>query len=292
MAKKSYKIPDTLDKGFGETEIPLQSSDGLGTKPIPIMIILIYICSALLWFYSVSRSFIRAGGIGLIVAFSILWLALTILLMKRDKTGIPEASLVVSMVNYLPKSMRYLITRKTAKANAFRALVGIKDINYDTGLITFLDDTYAFLYRVVGTGSVLLFEDDKTAILDRYDMFWRKIKADCEILFITSKEPQKIYRQLANAERRYVGLDVKDRELAAVAERNFNFLRDQVGMNFRSIHQYMLVKADNKEALMQTKNIILSEVENSSMVFKQCTPLFGSDIDDVLSTIFKGKETV
>lgn len=292
MAKDIYKIPETLDKSMGDMEISLQSADGVGVRPLPIKIILLFVCSVIVWFFAVAKTFIVDGGIGLIVLFTILWFSLTALLLKRDKTGIPQASLVVSMLNYLPKNMRYVVTRNNAKAKDFYQIAGIESIDGDKGLITFTDGTYGYIYRVVGTGSVLLFEEDRKAILDRVDSFYRKMKTDYELIFITSKEAQKVYRQVATLKRRYDNLDFDDEELRAVANMEYDYLVNVVGGSFRSIHQYLILKAENTEALLVAKNMLQSEVENSSMMFKQCTALFGDDVYEVFRTIYKGKESV
>lgn len=292
MAKDRYKISDTLDKSMGDMEISLQSSDGIGARPMPIKIILMYALSIILWFFAVAKTFIADGGIGLIIVFSALWFALTALLLHRDKTGLPQASLVVSMLNYLPKNLRYVVTRNNAPAKDFYTIAGIEDIDGEKGLITFTDGTYGYMYRVVGTGSILLFDEDRKAILDRVDSFYKKMKPEYELIFITSKEAQKIYRQVARLKERYDNLDFNDPELRAVADMEYNYLKNVVGGSFRSIHQYLIIKAENTEALTVGKNMLQSEVENSSYMFKQCTALFGNDIYDVFRTIYKGKESV
>lgn len=292
MAKDVYKIPDTLDKSMGDMQISLQSADGVGVKPMPIKIILMWVCSAILWFLCVAKTFIGSGGIAAIVIFTALWFGMTALLLARDKTGVPQAALVVSMLNYLPKSMRYAITRNNAPAKDFYQIAGIEDIDGEKGLITFSDGTYGYMYRVVGTGSVLLFDEDRKAILDRVDSFYRKMKPEYEMIFITSKEAQKVYRQVAAMKRRYDSLAPDDDELRALADTEYRVLKNYVGGSFRSIHQYLILKADNAEALIVAKNMLQSEVENSTMMFKQCTALFGDDIYEVLPTIYKGKESV
>lgn len=292
MAKDVYKIPDTLDKSMGDMQISLQSADGVGVKPMPIKIILMWVCSAILWFLCVAKTFIGSGGIAAIVIFTALWFGMTALLLARDKTGVPQAALVVSMLNYLPKSMRYAITRNNAPAKDFYQIAGIEDIDGEKGLITFSDGTYGYMYRVVGTGSVLLFDEDRKAILDRVDSFYRKMKSEYEMIFITSKEAQKVYRQVAAMKRRYDSLAPDDDELRALADTEYRVLKNYVGGSFRSIHQYLILKADNAEALIVAKNMLQSEVENSTMMFKQCTALFGDDIYEVLRTIYKGKESV
>ena len=293
MAKQSYKIPEGLNKTYVDTEIPLSSRDGsISLKPLPIIYVLCYIMSIIFWLFIISKTFIGRAGFGVIVLFSLLWLFLTVVLLKRDKTGVAEGSLVISMINYLPKNMRRIWTRSSSNATDFYAFCGIEDIDDETGYIKFLDGTVGFAYSVVGTASVLLFDEDKTAILDRCDSFYRKMKPECEMIFITTKEPQKIYKQLSACKYRYDNLDSNEPDLADLADMNYKYIRNEVGMHFRSIHQYMILKANNNEALTVAQNILLSECENSSLVFKRCTALFGGDIKDLLKTIYRGKESI
>ena len=292
MAKQSYKIPESLDKSFADTQISLQSKDGVGAKPMPIGYILAWVLSILVLLMMVTKTFIASASLSLIILFVILWMALTFVLLKRDKLGIPQASMVVSMLNYLPKGMRRIHTRNMSRANDFSAMVGIESINPETGFIQFWDGSCGFMYRVVGTASVLLFEEDRVAILDRCDAFYRKMRTDTEMIFITVKEPQKVYRQLSAIYNRYNNLTVDDPELRAMADTEFKCLKDEVGAAYRSIHQYLILKSNNAEELTVAKNMLQTECENSSLVFKQCTALFGDDIYDVLRTIYRGKESV
>ena len=101
------------------------------------------------------------------------------------------------------------------------------------------------------------------------------------IAYCLSKDGQAIA-----TDNGYIGEDGADFTSAQPAGKNV------VGGSFRSIHQYLIIKADNTEALTVAKNMLQSEVENSSYMFKQCTALFGDDIYDVFRTIYKGKESV
>ena len=51
----------------------------------------------------------------------------------------------------------------------------------------------------------------------------------------------------------------------------------------------MIIKGDNKEALMRAKNVLQSEVENSSLMIKQCVPLYYDDIVEILKLIYSGE---
>lgn len=290
MAKQSYKIPDTLDKSVLDTEIAIKNDDGIGLKPLSLKVILSFLVSGFICLYMVSKSFISAGSLFAKICFVAIWICLTVLLLREDKTGQMQFKLVPTFLTYMFKSNRVVITRSNSYANGFYSIAGISDINLDTGLIEYADGTYGYMYRVVGSGSVLLFDEDREAILNRVDSFYRKMKTDYEIIYLTAKESQKIYRQVATLKRRYDKLD--DDELKALADMEYDYLKNYVGGSFRSTHQYMIIKADNKEALMVGKNMLQSEVENSTLMIKQCTALFGEDLYNVLRLVYKGKESV
>lgn len=289
MAKNVYGIPADLNATYADMEIAIQSKDGVGAKPLPIKVILTYVGSIMLCFYICSQTIVKYGELWQIVLFVVLWIALTLVLAKYDGTKRMQIQLIPTLLNYIPKANRYIITRTSSSANAFYRIAGIKNIDETSGLVSWEDGTYGYWYRVVGSASVLLFDEDRNAILNRVDMFYRKMNTDAECVFLTAKESQKVYRQIANLKRRYDALNVDDAELKACAEEQFTILKHYVGGSFKSIHQYLVIKADNKEALIQTKNVVQSEVENSTLMIKQCIPMYKEDIDSVLHTIYSGK---
>lgn len=287
MAKQVYKIPYTLDASYGDMEIALQSKNGTGVKPMPIKVILTYVCSALLCMYMVMKTFVSNGTLLQQIIFVALWVCMTVLLAKYDKTKRMQAMLVPVFAEYLPKANRHIVTRRSAMANGFRRICGISNIA-ENGMVNYVDGTCAYWYRVVGSASLLLFDEDRDAIIQRVDSFYRKIGTDVEVIFVTAKESQKVYRQIAAMKRRYDKLEVRDPELLELADQEFRVLKNDVGGSFRSIHQYMIVKGDNREALTVGKNVLQSEVENSSRMIKQCVALYEHDIDEVLQTVYRG----
>lgn len=287
MAKISYKIPNDLDKNYLDIEIALQADNGLGAKPLALKVIFFYIMSGMIAFYILSKTFMTAAPFIFKIVFVILWLAMTLLLAKYGPTKEMQAQMIVPFLNYIPKKSRHMILRNDQKATSFWTLVGIEGINPDTGLVKYTDGTYAYFYRVVGAASILLFDDDRDAIIDRVDSFYRRIGTDVEIISITNKEAQKVYHQIANLQDRYDNLQVKDPELLACMEEQFDVLSNYVGGEFRSIHQYWILKADNLEALKAAKSVLQGEVESDTRIFKQCVPLYEDDIYTVLSPLYK-----
>ena len=94
-------------------------------------------------------------------------------------------------------------------------------------------------------------------------------------------------RQVDSLMRRYANLKTADPELRNLAEEEFRILKDFVGHQFKSIHQYMLVKSKNKEALTVSVSILQSEVENSALMIRQCVPLEKKDVIEMYQSVYK-----
>lgn len=285
--KQSYKIPYGLEQSYSDMTMALQSSDGSVGKVVPVFTVLGYVCSILLCMFFVMNTPIGHTGHPIQIAlFIILWAALTIVLLKPDGTRRMNIQKVMTLLNYLPKSSRHVYTRMRNDAGAYWNVFGIDCIDED-GYIRFLDGTVGYMYRIVGSASVLLFEADRDAIISRVDKFYRKWDHETEIIYVTMKEAQKVYRQLANLEHRYANLKNDDSDLRDLGEEQFRILKNHVGSEFKSIHQYMILKSNNLEALKVAAGTLQSEVENSALMIKQCVPLELSDDILMLQSIYR-----
>lgn len=287
MAKPGYRIPMSLDQNYGDTVISLRNKDDIGLKPMPIKTIIAYLASILGGYSIMQKTVVSSGTFIQKALFVIFWLALTFILLSLDSTNRMQVQLIPTLFSYLPKSSRYVLTRKNSSPSAFYSIVGIKDVGRN-GLVTFADGTYGYFYSVVGSASTLLFEDDRNRILDRVDSFYRKIHAECELVFITTKSAQRVHKQKLALKKRYDKLT--DSDLKALALKQFDCLNNYVGKSFKSIHQYMLIKGDNFEMLEQAKNIVRAEVEGSQRMIRKCMPLKQKSVESLLAQIYCGKE--
>lgn len=286
-AKPSYRIPYSLLQSYGDMTIALQSKDGSVGRVVPFVAVASYVVSGLTCMLIVSKTFIGTYGSTFeVILFCLLWAALTVVLSKYDGTRRMNMQRIVTLLNYLPPASRRIYTRKTKSAIPFFNVVGIEKVDED-GMVHYADGTYGYFYRVVGSASILLFEADQESILTRVDNFFKKWQTDSEIIFITAKEGQKVYRQLAHLHDRYANLQNDDPDLRDLAEEQFRILRNYVGKEFKSIHQYMIIKSDNSEALRVANGILQTEVENSALFIKQCVPLERDDTLEVLRSVYQ-----
>ena len=292
MAKKVYKIPHSLAEGWLDVEIAITGDNGVGLHPIALKNILVILGSAIGLLWAVMNTGVKDAGVGLILLFIVAWIALSVLLLRPDKMGGMTMRRVPALLEYIPKSSRYVKTRSNQSASPFYSIANIDHIDEERGLVYFADGWLGFVYRVVGSGSVLLFEEDRDAIIDRVDAFYRHMKTDYEYIFITTRESQNVRLQLQGMDRRiaYLKQQSDTSELVSLLETKRDWLARRVGSQFKSIHQYMILRAPTQEALTLGRNMLQSEVENSSLCFKRCSAVFDDELHEVFAKIFKSSE--
>lgn len=292
MAKRSYKIPSTLADNYMQMEIALQSKNGVGLKPLPLRVILIWLLGIFGGFFFLmnDQSVIPlCGPIGSIV-FAIAWGLLIWTLTIVDRSHRMQLEYIPTILSYVQKSNRHILTRRTSPAGPFLGIVGIESIDEKTGLVSYIDGSFGYWFSVVGTASVLLFPDDRDAILDRVDDFYKKIGTDCEIAFMTAKSPQKVVKQQAHLISQYKALTYKDADIDALVNEQYEVLTKFVGKEFRSSRQYMIIKGDHREALSALNNVVNNEKNGSGLMFRQCVPLYREDIEEALKLIYSERD--
>lgn len=288
MAKEYYKIPASIDRSILDHKISFSKS-----TPIPIKLVLFWIGTLfailLVWAQTPLGRFPLWGALmtALILVFAATFGFLT-------KTSELKISQLGSLYRYDFTSKRKVLTRDSSDPAPFLTLVGIKEID-DTGIIKFLDGSVGQMYAIVGSASKLIFDEDLHAIIDRVDAFWRKVDTKSEWIFMTTKEPQRVYRQVANLERRNKKLLYRDPELRKLMDKQFDVLTNYVGgaaaeTKFNSIHQYLIIKAGSMNNLTDAHGVLGAEVENSTFMFKQCSILDGTETVDALRSVYAGPQ--
>lgn len=288
MATKDYyTIPTSLNQSYLDHEINL-STQNMHLKPVPLKAVLFYLVSILLLFWVCSSTFMKNADWWLIVLLIIWWLGATVFFGKVSKTKEMRFRQVAALMEYMPRERRRVITRRSSNPSQFYSILGIDDVTPD-GSISFADGTVGQAYLVVGSASVLVFEDDKTAILNRVDSFYRKTDPSAEWIWITTKEPQRIAKQRAALEKQNEALQIREPELFALLEEKDEILRDYVGQIFTSIHQYLIIKADGPGSLRRAHSMLQSETETSALMIRTCSILDDEAFFEMLRILYTQK---
>ena len=292
MAKQIYKVPTSLDMSYLDIEIALQDDSGAGLRPIPIKSIMIWCGSVMCLLIICLHSFIKEAGPVWMVLFGILWLLATYFYGKPDGSGRLGISLVPVLLKYMPKKARQLKTRAGDNALDFMYLTGLSEKGIDKrNTIYWNDGTVGVGFRVVGTASILLFDEDRSAILDRVGNFYMKLDSDTQVIFDTTKEAQKVENQLRYTRLQFANRDVKNVPgLNKLYRERYDVLHDYVGERFPSIHQYMFVKCKNYEALERFMAMFYQETTNSSRMFKKTTLMTADDVYEYFGGLYGTKK--
>ncbi|MFD2794559.1 hypothetical protein ACFS27_13465 [Promicromonospora vindobonensis] len=286
MAKTSYKVPSSLNRSFLDHEITL-SKGGWAARPSPLKQLFFFGGGALVLLWVTTSTFVSSSGPGFITLF-VIWGLLTIAYLGGlTRTKELRVMTVPALLSYLPARARHVMTRRSSNPSDFYSIVGIHGIDED-GRIHFADGGEGQVYLVVGSASYLLFDEDRIQILDRVDAFWRKIDTACEWSFITTKEPQRIYHQVAKLEERNQALEVRDPDLVELQNEQYDILTQHVGGKFTSIHQYLLLKGRSADALRRGHTVLQAEIEGSALMIKEATLLHREETEPMLRLFYQG----
>lgn len=271
MAKQRFKIPTTLDVSYFDMEFNLKSKNGVGfNNPLSAKVILFTLMAGFGWFYLVFQTFIGSGGLPIIIGFSIAYLILAVLLIKADKTNRTGLELVLSAINYIPKSGRYVPVRMSDNVHPLQQLTNLSNIDPEDGRLTFKDGSTGHVYHVVGTASALMFDGDKQAIIDKVDSFYRKLPVDVEIIYDTVYEGHVVDEQMASVKQDKMNLKVKSKGLNALLKEQHDILKYAINnhQGLTSLHQYLIVRAPNESALREFENLLVGDVEGDGLMFR------------------------
>ena len=290
--KQSYKLPTSLDKSYLDHEVALQTKGGVGLRPLPLKVILVWIGALFFVFMTVFSENLPMHYLPIWgkILYGLSFIAFVFFVTTSDGGGQPRYRAIRNMGTYMfRRSSRIVRTRNTDNATAFYHILNIKDISDESGMIMFMDGTYGYAYRVVGNASALLFDSDKEAIINRVDNFYRKMPDYIRMNYITIKEPQKVVLQKQELKKLYNNRDNDDKDIQAIIKASHDKLDKFVGGEFKSIHQYLILIANSKEYANKAHSILASEFSNSSLMFSAVEPLYKADVCELLHRIYAGE---
>lgn len=287
--KNVYRIATSLDRSYLDVEVALQAKSGVGLRPLPLYTIFVWIVAIFGSFLAVSSTVLPLQYLPLPLkgVFMLACIAFAYVAMSRDAGNQTRVMAIRNMATYMfVKPSRILKTRSTDPATMLYRLVGIKEINKKTGMVTYLDGTVAYFYRVVGNASALLFDSDKDAVITRVDNFYRKMPDYIRCEIITVKEPQKVVTNKVRLKQLYAELRTRDKDLIDIMQQSYKNLDEYVGGEFKSIHQYMGLFAGSKEYVNKAHAILVNETQGSGLMMSSVEPLYEDDVIRLMHTIY------
>ena len=292
MAKQGYKIPASLDQTHMDRMINLSKNPNSPVGLVSVKTLLSYIGTLGFVGALYKMGMFNGNGFFFNAFYIILIFVFVSQLINTLPTGELKYNNIIALFDYLPKVMRHLKTTRNSNVEAFYRMYGIAEVK-DNGDIVYKNGNVGTLLSVSGNGSILVFDEDKEAILDAADNFWRKIDVGMYITQITIKEGQKVDLQLGNYQRRWnnvanTQMDDETRNLLGdLMDSEISVLVDDIVVNYRSIQQYWLLRASSDEVLKSLKTTILHDIDNGGLVLKTARTQYYDDIVRMSESIFK-----
>lgn len=288
MAKARYKWPKDLAMTSLDIEVPLQTSEGAGLKrPITLRVILLFLASFLICAFTVTSTIIE-NSIFSQIFFVVGWIVCSVMAIRPDLSGQLGIYKVALIPDCLPKK-RSILTRRNSNASDFYYLSDIDSIDEEQGRIRFVDGSFGYAYRVNGSASILVFDDDRDNILDTVANFYAGMGTEYEFIWITRVEAQRVDQQVAAMTQRINA--EPDPEVRALGLAARDTLQHTIGTTTKSRSQYLIIKGYTEEGLEQGLMRLQREVSSSTQMISRCTALYDDDLHDLLASLYTYRST-
>ena len=289
MAKESYKIRASLDRSRIDRNISIPISEDMGVKSLYLGSLLFGIGGVLSLMAIMSYTFMKNASLPVKIFFSVFYLLMVGFCAYYTKFKELSIVQVKDFLEYIPRRSRIVKTGFGGDIKNFASITGITNFDKKTGIVQFYDGGYGVVYSVVGSASRLLFEKDQNLILDAVNNFYTKLPFNVEMITFTTKEAQKVYAQAYYLEERYKKLKAfgGDDELLELLEEEYDILKNHVGKEYTSIHQYVMLRADNAAQLKAQLPLFERAMLSSPLVFKSVERLDSKDVQKLLGGVYK-----
>lgn len=262
-----YKVPYTLDAHFGDVKTKLQTETGQGLDhEFTVRGLLTMLSAGAIWMYIVTRSTVFTDG-------SILGLILfTLGYMGVCFFGLREISIpgLYGYNIFLP-FFRYLKTLQHPRINTASYESYWNGLNItgmgeptDQGYLRFKDGSYGIVYKIVGDASNSAFDIDKRNSIDAFQQFLRSLPKSVTYTFATNVGGQNVDRQLAHLFDCYD--HEQDPNMIDYIVQEIQELGNYVRNNFMALHQFMILKGDDKTAMSNADRLTRIFIEQNAAV--------------------------
>lgn len=281
-----FKLPFSLNVNQLDLAINLSSKNGIQFKrQVTLRVLLIAMLGFLLYLVLVLKTpmGISGGVLGLIIwSVGYIWILFKICTPTLTKqVGMSE---IMPMLKYLDGRNRKVTTKKISFKDEVESLIGIVNVDEDTGLIEFNTGEIGYVYEVIGNASILMFDDDRDRVLQGTRNFYRKITPNVSIIFDYVTQPQKVDRNVQHVIGQFDDLQYQSKGLKDLLVNQAAVLDNFVGQQFKSMHQFMIVRAKDRDSLNDLENWIAIQMETNFL--KSCRGLSGTDTLEYLKDMY------
>lgn len=286
-----FKLPYGLHSSVLDIAVSISSENGLRMKrPVTIRVVFIAILGFFGYLLLATQTPLFSGNIVSIILWTTGWWWLVYLLCVPTLTKEVGMNMVAPMLRYAQPVNRTVLSRTSSLSMPVRNMVGMDGITPDKDLIVFSNNDIGRVYEVVGNASILMFDEDTAAVLKSAQNFYRKVSPKVSLMLDSATESQRVHNQVHAMEKREQNLMVKSKGLQSLVQSHQHVLKNYVGNDFKSLHQYMVVRATDVDALEDFHNWMQIQIDKDSGFLKSFRLLNSEESFDYLHEIYTRPE--
>lgn len=288
MHNRRFKLPSSLDVSFLDLAVTLTKEDSAiqMKRQITIRVLFIAVVGILLYTLLAFYTPLMSGGIVPSIIWSIGYIWLIILFCAPTLTKQVGMNQIRPMINYLQKANREVGSRTASPVIPLKSIVGIEGVVQNTGKIVYSSNEVGYVYEVVGNASILMFESDTEHVMTASRNFHRKLTPHVAVTFDSATEPQRVERQVAHVLDQKDVLKFNSPQLQSLMDSQIGYLSQYVGREFKSLHQYMVVRAKNDTALHDFDEWVRIQIEKESGFLTDYRVLDFDEVNNYLREVY------
>lgn len=256
--KDIYKIPYTLK--VSKLDMPISLRVGMvgPKKPVPFKVLLTLFVTVILWFTIVYFMFKSEFGLLSIITFTIAYIILSILALKKQPNGLMGYRWFKPTFEYIVRRKdRFIQTRGTASDREVLKLqwsIPVEAIEEKSGLIHYTNGDVGVVLDVIGNGSRALFTQEKEEIIMAFDRVLRQLDLNVSLTIESKQSRQDCSEQIANLEE----LRRKNTSptIDGIISEKLDILENEIQTKFKSTHQYIHLRAPDEDRLNTTLQLL------------------------------------
>lgn len=256
--KDIYKIPYTLK--VSKLDMPISLRVGMvgPKKPVPFKVLLTLFVTVILWFTIVYFMFKSEFGLLSIITFTIAYIILSILALKKQPNGLMGYRWFKPTFEYIVRRKdRFIQTRGTASDREVLKLqwsIPVEAIEEKSGLTHYTNGDVGVVLDVIGNGSRALFTQEKEEIIMAFDRVLRQLDLNVSLTIESKQSKQDCSEQIANLEE----LRRKNTSptIDGIISEKLDILENEIQTKFKSTHQYIHLRAPDEDRLNTTLQLL------------------------------------
>lgn len=283
--KKTYKIPNSIN--VTKFDMPLSMRVGtVGAKrPRTLGLLMFVMAAVIVYFYIVYSMLSHEFGILSGITFSIGYIWICTLALKRQRTGeYGYKYFGPTLLYFMNFKRRFIKTRGSAGEQEMARLqdyITVEEIDKETGLIHYINGDVAYAFDLVGYGSRALFDEERDRIISAFESVLKSLDVGVSINVDFKQDSHDCSEQKDNLENKRKNNNKPTIDL--IATRRIEVL-NTIENNFQTTHQTMYLRAPSEDLLNTAVQKLLIQKDNG--LLRIMDTIVGQKLYDQLKSFY------